>query len=238
MAITSTALAITSLVATVAATGVSLYASQQQASQQADIANYNRAVQEQNSKLNYQMTMAGINVQQQQYKNQVAAQNQNAQILTDEGRQKMAETEAQIQRTEQEKAQMIGKQRAAYAAAGVLSEGTPLAVLSDTAGLYGLKENDQLYAGEIEKRKFDWEAQVYKSGAQVTGWQSSLTGIDAAAAAAQYRIGQTTAGINYLSGMDKANATATGGFGTLLSGFGAAANQSYNLYQRGAFSAS
>lgn len=53
-------------------------------------------------------------------------------------------------RSQKEEEDTISRQRATYAAAGVLMEGTPLAVLGETAALFSLQRSDETYISRLQ----------------------------------------------------------------------------------------
>ena len=56
-------------------------------------------------------------------------------------------------RRAKERETLLSRQRAAYAAAGILfDEGTPLAVLGETAALYAMQSADEVYVARLEHR--------------------------------------------------------------------------------------
>lgn len=85
----------------------------------------------------------------------------------------------QQRRTQAEEDQVLAAQRAVYAGSGLLLEGTPLAVLGDTAALYSLQMQDDLYQGDMERRQHLITAAAYDLDTQGIDLQEQLLDLEA-----------------------------------------------------------
>jgi hypothetical protein len=149
-----------------------------------------------------------------------------------------------------EKARILGLQRSQYAAGGVTTEGSPLAVLADTANLYEMQVADTKLLANLESNKkryeadmnsivgdFNMNADLFSSAMAKKSAQISFNDAQFAekAAGAGYRINMRQAAIEQMSGNATARATAMGGYSALASGVGSVANtgMNYAMYNGG-----
>jgi len=94
---------------------------------------------------------------QSSYSAKVASQNATAaEQRTHEG----------IRRQRRKDSAFTSKQRAAYAASGVLETGTPLTVMADSASQMELANQDKLWAGQTQAGQFRNQAAQHKSQAK------------------------------------------------------------------------
>ena len=136
-------------------------------------------------------------------------------------------------------ARILGLQRSQYAKAGVTTEGSPLAVLADTANLYEMQVADTKLLANLSSEKKRYEAgmnelvggfnmnqDLFSSAMAKKSAQLSFSDAQFAekAAGAGYRINMRQAAIEQMSGMATSRATAMGGYAALASGIGSAAN--------------
>lgn len=70
------------------------------------------------------------------------------------------ETREQMRRTREENKKLLARQRAKYAASGVTTEGTPLEVMGETAGILELGLLDQARASRNEQQRLITQAGV------------------------------------------------------------------------------
>ena len=170
------------------------------------MAQYNAAIQRNNAKVNEQMAYRQADAQRNIYDQQQSAikQQQDANF---------AQAKEAIRRQEMEKEALISKQRAAYAGAGVVMEGTPLAMLADTESKYATAEADTLYQTEVRNHSLNYEigSSQYRQG---------LLSLDVAGARSGARIANSYAALTEQQGKAQAMAGTYSAAGTLLSGVG------------------
>lgn len=224
-------LMVVSLAATAVGTGMQYFSSQQQAATAQRLANYNAAVQRQNADIEAKLA------QQQSAVNSAAAQAQaqayanNAISLRNEATGIEARGRAEIDRMREEQARMAGLQRAKYARAGVVNEGSPLVVLADTARIGQLGIQDQLYQSDMEARAKRREADLQKFQGGFSLLDASMQQYQGAAAEAKRKIAYNEADLTQLSGAAQASAYRQQGTASLISGIGSLAGQGYGYSQ-------
>lgn len=251
MAVTTTtmltAATVASVLATAASTGIAMYSADQQAKSQAAIADYNRQINEQNA--SWQRMAAERAAQAEQYNSQIAMFNAQSQadqanmnnILVQQQAQQLraqadgvdTQSRQQAERIRAEKARILGLQRSQYAAGGVTPEGSPLAVLADTANLYEMQVADTKLLANLESNKKRYEADMnslvgdfnlnsdlFSSAMNKKSAQISFNDAQFAekAAGAGYRIAMRQAAIEQMAGNATSRATALGGYAAGASG--------------------
>lgn len=205
-----TAAAVTAAVSTVAAAGLSFYGQQQQAAAAERMANYNYAVQKQQMEMQAQMQRVAA---EQQY----AAGMQNATVMQNEAMRVEQEARERARRMRSENDRLLGEQRARFGKAGVTSEGTPLAVMAESAGLMELAVSDELYKADMERSALYRKADVEK-------WQAGFSLIDKAAAEYNQASAGWRAGTILTEGQNTAQALRVNSYGSLISGVSDAAS--------------
>ena len=80
----------------------------------------------------------------------------------------------QADRIRAEKARILGLQRSQYAKGGVTTEGSPLAVLADTANLYEMQALDTRLLANLESNKRRYEADVTDFNAGITALEGKM----------------------------------------------------------------
>lgn len=188
--------------------GISAYSSYQQGKQEDRMAQYNAAVQRNNAKLNEQMAYRQADAQKNIY-------NQQQQAIAQEQAANFAQAKEAIRRQEMEKESLMAKQRAAYAGAGVVMEGTPLAMLADTESKYAVAEADTLYQTEVKNHSLNFEL----AG---SNYRESLLSLDVAGARGGARIANSYAALTEMQGRAARQAGTLNAVGTLISGVGQA----------------
>lgn len=133
-----------SAVGTAISTGVSMYSADQQGRQQAALNEYNAKIAR---------NQAIANQQIQEYNAQLMEREADAADAT-------ARVKEQQQRKENERFQ--ARQRAAYAKSGALMEGTPLAVLGESAANLELNALEVKRQGLIERDRYLNQANMYR----------------------------------------------------------------------------
>lgn len=205
-------------VAAVAAGGLSYYSSVQQAETSEQVAAYNAAVQRQQADLNARMQTRQAEINAAMLETQI-----NQSRATDQQAEATMRQSAEHQRRlREEKLRLIGAQRAGFAKAGVVTEGTPLAVFADTELNYALQEEDIFKTASEQATALHRQAELERMG---LGTQLSVEGLNMSAASASRRIGYNNASLTRAQGASQASAYRLSGYGTLLSSAGGAVNQ-------------
>lgn len=245
--------------AAVASAGVSIYSASEQSKSQAAIAEYNRMANEQNAA--WQRMAAERAAQAEQFNAQIAMFNAEAQadqanmnniLVQQQSAQLRAQADAedrqardQADRIRKEKDRILGLQRSQYAKAGVTYEGSPLAVLADTAQLYEMQVADTKLLANLSSEKkryeagmnsliggFNLNADLFAATQAKKAAQLSFADAQFAekAAGAGYRINMRQAAIEQMAGNAQARGTMTSGYASALSNLSSAA-----YYGSGAF---
>lgn len=211
--------AITAAVASAASAGIAYYGQQQQAAAAERMANYNYAVQKQQMEM--QATMQRMQAEQQQ---QVGER--NAQGMEQEALRVEQEARERARRMREQNERMLGAQRAQYGKAGVTSEGSPLSIMAESAGLMELGVADELYKSGLERQGFLRKAEAER-------WQAGYSLIDQAAADYNFATARHRATPILLEGQNTANALRVNSYGTLLSGTAnvASIGMNYGMYK-------
>jgi hypothetical protein len=155
----------------------------------------------------------------------------NAASLDNQAKGVEAQARERARRMREENQRMLAVQRANYGKAGVSSEGTPLMVMADSAGILELGVLDTKYEG-------DMEATALRRSAEVERYQAGFSLLDAgveqyksAAARTGRGLAMRDAEMNRMAGMSQAQGLRTSSYGTLLSGAGQMASSGYSYYQ-------
>jgi hypothetical protein len=256
---TAIVLTTASVLATAASTGIAMYSASEQSKSQAAIAEYNRMQNEQNAswqrmaaeraaqadQFNSQMSMFNAQSQADQANmNNVLVQQQSQQLRAQaDGEDRQAREQGE--RIRAEKARILGLQRSQYAAGGVTPEGSPLAVLADTASIFEMQVADTKLLANLDSNKKRYEAgmnelvgdfnlnsELFASAMNKKAAQISFNDAQFAekAAGAGYRINMRQAAIEQMAGNATARATAIGGYSALASGIGSVANTGMTYY--------
>jgi len=233
-------------IAAVASAGVSIYSSNEQSQAQAAMAEYNRMAAEQNA--SWQRLAGERAAQAEQFNAQIQGFNADAQAQqaqmnrqmlgqqSDQLRAQAAAQDAQARdqagRIRAEKDRILGLQRSQFAAGGVTPEGSPLAVLADTANMYDMQVNDTKLLANLETNKKRREAGLndiigdfnfnQDTFAAMMNSKAAKLSLDDAkfaeeAAGAGYRINLRQAAIEERAGMSQSRGTMYAGYGSALS---------------------
>ena len=228
---TTTALAYAALATTVVSAGVSIYSSSQQAATQRRIAEANAQIEAANARVTHQFQVLQATSNRYQLEAQAKAQEANARLLAQQAEVTQERTRSNIERQREDFLRLQAIQRSRIAKAGVAEEGTPLEVLSETAGLMQLSLNEMQYQGELEARNYLREAQNQRYAAGQSLFRRDVVGLEADASRLGYTNALRNAEINRLAGFAQADAAQTAGIaqgvGTLASGAGTAAQWKY-----------
>lgn len=220
--------AVAALVVTAVGTGISVYSQQQQAKSQAAIAEYNFNVQRRNAEIQQKFAEYEAEANVQMFKSQAEAQQRNADIIK---QQAVAEQQTAIinaHRERQDFRRLEAIQRARIAKSGVVESGSPLEILSETAGLAELSILENLHQSELKQIQLRREAEIQEHGAGLTMMQADYAKFQGASAKVGAQQARTAAQIGYLTSMADARATRTSSYGTLLTGLGSAASGYYS----------
>lgn len=217
--VTATVLAGTAIAASLASAGMAFYGQQQQAQAADRMAQYNYAVQKQQMEMQARMQSIAAD---QQYQ----AQMQNAQIAQNDATRVEQEARERAKRMRAENERLLGEQRARFGKAGVTSEGTPLAVMAESAGLMEMAVSDELYKADMERTAFLRKADVEK-------WQAGYSMIDKAAADYNQASARFRATPILMEGQNTATALRTNSYGSLISGVSDAARIGLNYNFKG-----
>jgi hypothetical protein len=239
-------------IAAVTSAGVSIYSASEQSKSQAAIAEYNRMANEQNAAW---QRMAGERAAQaEQFNAQIAMFNAEAQgdqarmnntLVQQQSAQLRAQADAedrqareQAGRIRAEKDRILGLQRSQYAKGGVTYEGSPLAVLADTANIFEMQVADTKLLANLSSEKkryeesmnsliggFNLNADLFASTQAKKAAQLSFADAQFAekAAGAGYRINMRQAAIEEMAGKSQARGTMTSGYASALSNISSAA---------------
>jgi hypothetical protein len=221
---TATVLAGVAIAGSLASAGMSYYGQQQQAASAQRLANYNYQVQLQQMQMQSQMQKIAA---EQQY----AAGMQNAKIMENEGLRVEQEARERARRMRSENEKLLGAQRARFGKAGVTSEGSPLSVMAESAGLMELAVSDELYKANLERSAFYRKADVEK-------WQAGYSLVDKAAADYNAASASFRAQPILLEGQNTASALRVNSYGSLISGATQAASMGANYSMGGSSQAS
>ena len=207
------------IAASLASAGMAYYGQQQQAQAADRMAQYNYAVQKQQMEMQARMQSIAAD---QQYQ----AGMQNAQIAQNDATRVEQEARERAKRMRAENERLLGEQRARFGKAGVTSEGTPLAVMAESAGLMEMAVSDELYKADMERTAFNRKADVER-------WQTEYSLIDKAAADYNFASARFRATPILLEGQNTATALRTNSYGSLISGVSDAARIGMNYNFKG-----
>lgn len=207
------------IAASLASAGMAYYGQQQQAQAADRMAQYNYAVQKQQMEMQARMQSIAAD---QQYQ----AGMQNAQIAQNDATRVEQEARERAKRMRAENERLLGEQRARFGKAGVTSEGTPLAVMAESAGLMEMAVSDELYKADMERTAFNRKADVEK-------WQAGYSMIDKAAADYNQASARYRATPILMEGQNTATALRTNSYGSLISGVSDAARIGMNYNFKG-----
>lgn len=264
--LSATQIALITLAATVATTaagaGMSYYGQQQQAANAERVAQYNAQIQQQNA--NRQRQIAQIQAQNsaveaQNYQSQARAAQyqalQNQQIafaqyrqgqnnaLTIEANAKAQEAQGRekARRLRMEQDRTLAMQRGKFAKSGVVNEGSPLAVLADTARLTELNIQDSAHEVELNRQTtlqkaelerfqsgfslLDANMEGYKGGIAkyqegIGAYNERVAAYEGASADTARKIAYREADLTRMSGAANAQGYRIGATSSLISGAG------------------
>jgi hypothetical protein len=202
------------ILGSLASAGMAYYGQQQQADAANRLAQYNYGIQRQQMEMQARMQSIAADQQHQ-------AGMQNAKTLENEGLRVEQEARERARRMREENERISGAQRARFGKAGVVMEGTPLAVMAESAGLMELAVADEMYKANLERGGFYRKAEVEK-------WQANYSLIDKAAADYNAMTSSYRAQPLLMEGQNTANALRVNSYGSLLSGTSNAAQIGLN----------
>jgi hypothetical protein len=103
---------------------------------------------------------------------QADLQRNSATMLRQQAELEAKQSRDQVDRIRAEKDRILGLQKSKYAAGGVTSEGSPLAVLADTANEFDITVSNAKQIATFEYNKKRYEAGVIDHNAKVTNFES------------------------------------------------------------------
>lgn len=240
-------IAIAGVVVALAGAGVSAYGQYQQGQTQNAIAQFNANQQEKQAQMQL-LSMQAQAAQQKQaadanFKLRSAesqARKNNAAGIEHQAMSQDAINRANLRKRREEFGRMQGEQRAAIAASGVSeSSGTPLDLLAETAAMIQQDQEEQHYAGEVQRRTLFSEASMERLGGKLALAGATLdrdssvaaAGLREAAGKAEYLAGMRGAQITKMTGNAAKSAAMYQAGATLFSAAAGAANMGmqYNL---------
>lgn len=228
---TSTVLATTAIVSSLVGAGMAFYGQQQQAQNAERVAAYNAAVQKQQAETNIAIARRQAEINQ----NAMAVQFQQADAINQQAAATERQANEQQRRQREEQQRLVAAQKAGYAKSGVVMEGTPIAMLAETVGIFELQNQDVNYEADMRSRSMQRQSQLTRYGLSNDAYTQKL---NLAASEAAYRIGLDESRITKAQGAAAAQGYRTSSYGTLISGVGNAAGQTYQFGRSGAFKAS
>lgn len=212
--ITASVIAGVAIAASLASAGMAYYGQQQQAAASERMGRYNAAVQENQYRMQAEMARAQADAQRN-------AGMINAASMENEALRVEQESRERARRMREENERMLGAQRARFGKAGVTSEGTPLMVMAESAGIMELGVADELYKADMERSSLFRRAEMER-------WQANMSLLDSSAAQYNLNTARTRALPLLMEGRNNAAAFRTGSYGSLLSGVGNAASIGMN----------
>jgi hypothetical protein len=113
--------------------------------------------------------------QQSQFSDmQAQIQNNTAEMMRQQATGEEQQAREQANRIRAEKDRILGLQRSQYAKGGVTTEGSPLAVLADTASIYEMQVADTRLLANLEANKKRYEADVTDFNAGITALEGKM----------------------------------------------------------------
>lgn len=241
--ISLTALAYTSIAASLIGAGVSAYASYQSGKSQQVIANANAKEQERQAgntlrtlQAQSQMQAAQADINFKLREAEAKARGQNAQVQEAQALQQDALNRANMHKRRQEFAAMQAEQRVAIASSGAIeASGTPLDLLAETAARIQQDQQEQHFSNEAQRRTLFREADLERLGGELALQGATLdrnTGLATAAftaarGQAEYLAGMRAAEITRLTGRAAKEAGMYQAAGNIISGVGSAADTGF-----------
>lgn len=224
------ALTAVSLAATAASTGMAYYGQQQQAQNAQAMANYNAAAQRQNADIQARIAQQQSIWNQQTKMAQYQAQQNNATTMENQARAVEAQGRVQADRLREQQERLLATQRAHYAKAGVVNEGSPLAVLADTAKTTELGVQDAAYQTELESRQWQQKAADERFQSGFSLMDASLEKYKQSSIDVSRQMAYREADLTQMEGAAKAQGYQSEAGATLLSGAASFAKEGISGY--------
>lgn len=220
--------AIISLAASVAGTGISIYSQQEQAKTAQRMADYNAAIQRQDAEVQTRLAKYQSDVNARMAEAQAQAKINNAQSIANQVPGVEALVRERARRLREEKGRLLSMQRAKYANSGVVNEGSPLVVLTESSQLTDLNIQDTLHEGELQRQSLLQQAELTRYEAGFSLLEADQQRYKGLAAQTNQRIQNRNADIVRLSGAADAARLRAGAQVSLVSGIGDAAGQAFD----------
>ena len=238
--ISAATVAYIAVAATAIGAGVSAYGSYQSGKAQQAIAGFNAAQKEREAKTQLLSMQTQAALQEEQARAnfklrgmEADAKNKNAKAIEDQALQQDAINRVNLSKRRDEFSRMQGQQRAAIAASGAAeSSGTPLDLLAETAAKIQQDQEEQHFAGEVNRRTLFSEAAQERLGGKLALAGATLdrnsaiavAGLRANAGKAEELAAMRGAEIMRISGAAARTAGNYQAGATLISGLGGAAS--------------
>ncbi len=221
-----------SIVVSLAAAGYSAYAQNEAANQAEDMAKYNAEMQKQNNELNFRIAEQNNDYQRKLIEINSAQARNDASMVDSQAITNFDQAREDIRRSREEKEKLLSRQRAGYAAAGVLSAGSPVEVLAETAGIYELQAADTMYKADLQNQELAYRADVLRQGGNMEDYKQNILNIDAYSSKTAKRLGLQQTELNRLSAMNQVSGMKSAAVGTILSGVGSAVGTANAGYRK------
>lgn len=229
---TAIALGAVSIISTIGSTALSYYSSQSEADANDSLAEYNYAIAKNQAEYNkaineynYKIEAAQADIDYQTAETQRQAELANASIAEDEAARVEREARAEAQRTREENETALSKQRAAYAASGVTSEGTPLLVMSENAANLELAVADSIYEARVNQNSYynqasnyKYLASLYEMEKQTASYEKSSAEWGLSMVGNAYDLDMANAEADLIAEYNQSDSTRTSSYASLLSG--------------------
>lgn len=239
--------AVTAIVLAVAGAGIGAYGQHQSGKQSAMIADFNAAQKEREAKTQLLSMQTQAALQEEQARanfglrsTESKARMNNASAIEEQALAQDRVNQINLTKRRDEFGRLQGQQRAMIAASGAAeSSGTPLDLLAETASRIQQDQEEQHYAGEVQRRTLFSEAAQERLGGKLALAGATLDRDSAIAAAglrnatgqAESLAAMRGAEITRLTGSAARSAANYQAGATLLSGIGSAAGFGANYYR-------
>lgn len=229
-------LGVAALLVSAAGAGLSYYGQQQQAQNASAVANYNAKIQQQNADMQtrmaakqYEYNALQRNTDQQFAQAKYQQGINNSISLKNQATAQEAQGREQARRMRENQERMLGLQRAKFAKSGVVNEGSPLAVLADTARLTELNIQDTAHQSELERQQSLARSDVEKFQAGFSLLNNDGPDYTMAVADSKRRIAYREADLTRMAGESNAQGYRIGATSSLISGAGQMINQGSSM---------
>jgi hypothetical protein len=228
--------AVVEIAVTAVGTGISYYGQQQQAKNEQSIAFYNAAIQRNNANINAKVAQQQATLNQAIANSNAQAHDNTAQTYANQATavENQAMEEASVMRDRNRR--FLATQENRSAASGIVgTEGTPLVDLAASASNLEMGVANTLYEGDLNAKSWQQRGKDEKYQAGFSLLDASVAQYHERAAAVGRTVQMDTIAGDLAAGENRAAGTTLASYGTLLSGAGQVASQTYQAQQGGAF---